>query len=428
MKRRTFLGSLAAASSISGIAAADEPKAPGVDNVKLLSPPVIQNPGEDAFTVAWAVSGMATGWVEWGTTPELGKQSIPAHHGLMSMSEYALSARIENLPTDTPIYYRTVTIPIHYKNAYAIERGTPLVGKTRKLKLPTAEASSCSLTMVNDTHDHADTLNALAKRIEAINPDAHLWNGDACNDFHNPQLMARICLTPGQHKDQPEHGGWASTRPLLFVPGNHDVRGRDARTMPEALTPWPLNDDDPHRLAPTPLAMGRYCFAKRIGPVAIIGLDTGEDKPDNRDVFGGMAAYEPYREAQRDWLLKVLQQNEIKNAPYLLAFCHIPLIGLEGENDGTGDTGYASYSGFGQQLWLKPLVDAGCQMLFSGHTHRHRIDKPSQAFPIYQVVGGGPKTKDARLIHIQADNKQLNVKVEDLNQTTVNAVTLKPRS
>lgn len=430
MKRRTFLSGLAATSSLTTTTALSKEKTnnkTSLSDCKVLSPPVVQNPTETSFSVSWMISGKATGWVEWGTSKDLGHKATPAHHGLMSLSEYVLSASITNIPAGSQVFYRVVTMPIHYNHAYSIEKGTPIVGEIRQLKLPKASADTCSLAMVNDTHDHEKTISSLATRINQLDPDALIWNGDACDTFETPQQTARICLTPGQSPSEPAHGGWASTRPLFFTLGNHDARGVSARTLPEVITPWPLDHDDPAGLAPTPYAAGRYCFAKRIGPVAVICLDTGEDKPDRRDVWGGMAAYEPYREAQRKWLLQALQQPEITSAPYLITFCHIPLRGLPGDNDGMGDTGYAGYSGFGQKLWLQPLLDAGCQMILSGHTHQHRIDKPSKEFPIYQVVGGGPKTNNTSLVFIRADKKNLQLSIENIDQKEVAQITLPPR-
>jgi hypothetical protein len=69
-------------------------------------------------------------------------------------------------------------------------------------------------------------------------------------------------------------------------------------------------------------------------PLAIICLDTGEDKPDAREVWGGMAAYEPYREGQKEWVQGALKEPKTASAPYLLAFCYIPLRGRPGDNDG----------------------------------------------------------------------------------------------
>ncbi|BDS05942.1 hypothetical protein NT6N_09820 [Oceaniferula spumae] len=432
MKRRKFISGIALAgatpaliSTPSAVAAPKEGIA--LKDIKAVSPPVVQNPTDTSFAVSWMVNGTATGWVEWGTTEQLGNISRPAHHGLAAMSDYALSARVEGIPAGSDVFYRVVTKAVHYQNAYAIEQGEPIAGEIRKLTLPKANQDSCHLAVVNDTHDHADTIAQLADNINAADPDALIWNGDVYNQISSNQDMARIALTPGQKKEDPASGGWASTRPLMFTPGNHDARGEAARTVPEAFIPWPMADGEPKGLNPSPYTSGRYCFTKRIGPVGVICLDTGEDKPDSREVWGGMAAYEPYREAQLEWLVKALQQEEIKSAPYLIAFCHIPLHGLPGHNDGMGPKGYAGFSGFGQKLWLAPLVKAGCQMVVSGHTHRHRIDNPSKDFPMHQLVGGGPRENNATLIQIKADAKSLEVTIEDLKKKKVNGLSLSPR-
>ncbi len=430
MKRRTFIGNVAAAAAIPSIGTlAQEAKKSQArfEDFKVLSPPVVQNPTETAFSVSWRVSARATGWVEWGTTPELGRVVKPAHHGLMGMSDVALSARVTDVPAEADVYYRVVTMPVHYNHAYSIEKGEPILGEIRRLKLPKAAASTCSLVMVNDTHDHKNTVAALASRVNEVDPDAVLWNGDACDTFDDPDQLARICLSPGQGEGDPASGGWASTRPLFFTFGNHDARGESARVLPEVLTPWPSDPTDPDGLTTTPANGGRYCFTKRIGPVAIICLDTGEDKPDARDVWGGMAAYEPYREAQKEWLIRALKEPAIAEAPYLLAFCHIPLRGLPGQNDGMGEEGYAGYSGFSQKLWMRTLIEAGCQMVLSGHTHRHRVDEPNDEFPLYQLVGGGPRETQARLVRIEADEAKLRVVAEDLDREIVSDLSLKPR-
>ena len=154
MKRRTFITSLAAASagatSIPTVQAANYKKNPSNQDFKVLSPPVVQNPTETSFSVSWMISGMATGWVEWGTTEKLGKIAKPAHHGLMGMSEYALSASITNIPKGSAVFYRVVTMPVHYKNAYSIEKSTPILGEIRQLKLPSASADT--LTNIASTH------------------------------------------------------------------------------------------------------------------------------------------------------------------------------------------------------------------------------------------------------------------------------------
>jgi acid phosphatase type 7 len=141
----------------------------------------------------------------------------------------------------------------------------------------------------------------------------------------------------------PSSGGWVSTRPLLYVPGNHDVRGEHARVRPSILAAGP-NPDLP------------YNMALRIGPLAIVTLDSGEDKPDRHPVFAGTAAYEPYRELQGAWLAAQLRRPDIADAPFRIAFSHIPLRGLPGENDGSILEGHARYTTCVPRLSPPPMT------------------------------------------------------------------------
>ncbi len=419
MDRRTFISSVAATSVVAKMAssnASEAQAAPDASVSPIAGPPVIQNPTPDSISIAWQVNTLATGHVEWGTTKELGNTAVPSHHGLAQFDEKVLSVQIKGLDGVTEIYYRIVVTPVTYKNAYQIVKHNPVMGEIRKAKLPSQNAKKISIAVVNDTHEHEKTIAKLADRIDEVDPDLLFWNGDISNNFRNKENVAKICLSPGADPKNPEAGGWASTRPLLFVAGNHDARGRHAQDLSKSLTPWPMQQGDPEGLSSIAWHGGRYCFALRHGPVALIGLDTGEDKPDARPVFAGLAAFEPYRRAQEQWLIKALAQPEIASAPHLVAFAHIPLRGLPGHNDGQTDSGYAYYSGQGQDLWLPHLIKAKCKVILSGHTHRMRSDAPTEKFPIRQIVGGGPKLHQARLIRIEADANNLTIKGEDLDQ------------
>lgn len=441
MKRRTFLAASAAsaatpfglgalsptgakAQGAAGEAAGDGPRAGGA---LLASPPVVQNATPGGFTVAWQVGAPATGWVEWGYDARLGRHAVPAHHGLVGMDERFLSVRVTGVDPGRPVFYRVGAAPIRYENAYKVHRGEAVVGPVRELRLPDPGAERAELAFVNDTHENAATLARLAQRIGAADPDLLVWNGDTCNDFYDDNRLGEIVLGPGADAQDAAAGGWASTRPLLFVPGNHDIRGPRARTLPQALTPWASEAGDPAGLTTAAWGGGRYCFALRHGPVAIIGLDTGEDKPDRRAVFAGLAAYEPYREAQRDWLAQVLERPEIAGAPHLVALCHIPLNGLPGQNDGQSDEDYARYSGQGNALWSPLLNDAGCALVISGHTHRFRIDNPQGERSFHQVVGGGPQPERATLLRLSATADKLTLVGEDLDGNEIGRVERDPR-
>ncbi|TWT82686.1 Calcineurin-like phosphoesterase [Planctomycetes bacterium CA13] len=372
----------------------------------IVSPPVVQNPRSNGFGVSIALSGLATAWVEYGFSPDnLAFTAIASHRGLMSADDRTMHIRVhhhEPLPTDRPIYYRVVAQPLTYGGAYALQRGKPQSESTYALRLPNPQAERIRLISINDTHENLDTIRALHGKIEKLNPDVLIFNGDICNNFDAADSPEQIMLNPAKEKNM----SWASTRPLLFSNGNHDVRGERARDAIKSFAGCPESPSLP------------YNQALRLGPLALITLDTGEDKPDKHPVFAGTAAYEPYRQEQANWLKQVTERQEIKTAPYKIVACHIPLRGLEGQNDGTTLEGYASYCGFGAKLWLDTLKETGFQAILSGHMHSDRLDQAADDMPILQFVGGGPRPEHATLTIIdaaQADGKQsLHIRIVDL--------------
>ena len=423
MDRRNFNRSGVALGAVSALCrearSADEPA-----RFAFASPPVVQTPLPDSVAISWETGGLADCMVEWGYDRNLGFKAKPSHHGLVELDDRFTAVRIDGIEKKR-IFYRIVARKLTYRNAYRITPGPPIRSNVFSVNLPDADAETFSMTVVNDTHDKAVVLDALIERVNAIKPDYHLWDGDLCDAFNSEEQLARICLCPGTRAKTLAAGGWAASRPLLLVPGNHDVRGRHAGAIVKAMPAWPMDRDEPQQLNRSCRLAGRYCFALRHGPVAVIGLDTGEDKPDRHPVFAGLADYEDYRRAQKAWLMAALKRPEIRSAPFLIAACHIPLRGLKGHNDGQTLKGYAYYSGQGQAEWLRLLADAGCRAVISGHTHRWRIQKPSDDWPVYQITGGGPTLAAATVIRVDAAQDALRISVENLQANTLGQVTFK---
>ena len=406
MDRRRFLAALPAAGLAPALSPAQEEVAATAPSGALLkSPPVVQHLGADGFTVSIYVGRLATAWVEWGVDPaRLDRRAVATRGGLIDAGDTSLTVPVvfpEPQPGGATVHYRVCVQPLAYATAYKLTRGETETTGIRALRIPDPSAASVRVAVVNDTHENKETLAKLPGRIDAAAPHLLVWNGDTCNDFDAKDDPAAILLTPGAAADNPSGGGWASTRPLWFVAGNHDVRGERAREVTGILAPGPRPGLP-------------WNFAFRDGPLALIGLDTGEDKPDAHPVFAGTAAYEPYRERQAAWLKEALARPEIAAAPFKVLFCHIPLRGEKGDNPGTSLEGYAGYCGQGAALWLPLLREAGVRVIVSGHTHDWRIDDPSDEQPFYQVVGGGPQPARATLTLIDVTADRLSVRIEDL--------------
>jgi hypothetical protein len=129
--------------------------------------------------------------------------------------------------------------------------------------------------------------------------------------------------------------------------------------------------------------------------MAIIGMDTGEDKPDAHPKWFGLANFEPYRKAQAKWLEQALARPEIASAKFKVLFCHIPLYAALGHPDYSHDgvkvdpQDYAYWSRECFELWNPIMEKAGVQLVVAGHKHRYRHDLPSSGRRWHQVVGGG---------------------------------------
>lgn len=397
--RRAFLGWATTTGLAAGWsrnpARAQETPAENLLFAKLDSPPVLQNPTPEGVDVVWAIQGQGTGWVEYGPTAELGQRADQPAFGLNPYGSRFLSARLKGLTPGKPVYYRTVVAPIHFENAYKITRGEPVASEIYEWTPSDFQAKQGSFAVINDTHEKPDTLKALTERLAQHPADVTIWNGDIFDDIRSEeQIVAQVL--------RPAGAAFAARQAVLFTSGNHDVRGVAARQLPQALLP-PADPTSPGR-----------CFALRTGPLALIGLDTGEDKPDRHPVFAGLANFEPYREAQRDWLAQTLEREEIATAPHLVVFCHIPLWGRPGENGGDTLEGHAYFSRQSQQLWHPLLEKAGAQLVICGHMHEFRYDVPTPEHRYAQIVGGGPTLENATFIRGEATVDRLVVRASNL--------------
>lgn len=403
ISRRRLLGGLSAAAmgvSVGGVASRAAPaRAAQADAVDFDSPPALQNPSPTGMTVAWAVRGRAAGWAEYGASPEaLTERASASTYGLAAMHDRYLAVRLTGLEPGRRVYYRAAIAPIDFRSAYDIRRGEALYSDVFSFTTPNVSAETAMFAAINDTHENVETLTQLTDSLAQQPADYLLWNGDIFNDvFTDEQVIAQAF--------RPAGAAYAAETPVLFVAGNHDVRGPAARGLSQAFTPWAAEEP-----------LGR-CFAVRHGPLAILGLDTGEDKPDARPVFAGLADFEPYRRAQRDWLIAALKRPEISAAPFVVACCHIPLNGLPGHNGGDTDEGYAYFSRQSQQLWGPVLEQAGVQLVICGHMHQFRYDAPEANRPWGQLVGGGPQPSRATLIRGRATADALTVTAHRLDGT-----------
>ncbi len=341
------------------------------------TPVVLQIPAETSIGAVWGVNGPAAGFVEYSTKEDLSdaKRVYACVPPLRSIQDNVLSVRIRGLEPNTKYYYRAATLPVDYPNAYNVKVGKPEFSAVHSFTT-LGDKAKASFAVINDTHANFPTFKVLDKKVKSLNPTVLIWNGDT-GEMTSEQYAVQTLLNPGGCAIAEDYG-------ILFVAGNHDNRGPWVRNIDKVLI-----KRNPEERDSKYWSLGRN-FAVRMGDVALIGLDTGEDKPDAHPVFQGLAEFEPYRELQTQWLKETLERPEIKSAPFIVAFCHIPIFDSDpNSNPGNIMEGFAYWLKPCSEMWSPLFKKYGVQAVITAHMHHFRYDEPTEDRPWAQFVGGG---------------------------------------
>ena len=404
MNRRDFLKStaaLAAAAALPKVAKANEAleaigaAAEDEDAGRLIvSAPMLQNYAETSMGIAFAVSDMANGYVRYSTRPDMSDAVTVKCGGfrVTDMNEHVMLVRLTGLKPATKYWYTIGADRIAYKGGYDMKI-TGNEEDPRIYSFTTAgKAARSHFCVINDTHARWETFGAATDKLAALAPACVIWNGDATNVEESIDSQVEIFLAPPiERKD------YAAEIPYLFSCGNHDSRGLANRHLERV---WMYRQ--PEERQSRDWDLGRN-FAVRMGDIAMIGLDTAEDKQDSNPIFAGLFNSAAYREAQTVWLKDALQQEEIASAPYLVAFCHIPLFDprpdqnpgdvVPDDKDPRYRTDFANWQRTCANMWSPLLSEARCQLVVCAHQHRYRFDVPDNGRSWAQIVGGGPSLK-----------------------------------
>ena len=322
-------------------------------------------------------------YVEGFSAAALQGAGVGGAFGPADVDAKVLRARLKDLAPGGQIFYRVHTRP---------EGGGPgIYGEVRQFTLPDARAAETRIAFWNDTHDNQEILKSLHALTGKESTDLLVWNGDASNNIDREDQIVPIYLTPGKGLDI------ARTLPMVFVRGNHDERGRMAVRLGHYS------------------AMRRSYCSFRIGPVAAIVLDTGEDKPDNHSTFQGRPAFEPLLRKEAEWLAEEVRKPGIVDAPYRVVICHMPLRWRDEGPQDYAQTGYDRFCVRGRGVWHETLVRWKAQVVISGHTHESLFMPGNAAFPYAQIIGGGPQSNSARLLRLNADGQGLKIRTLELS-------------
>jgi predicted phosphodiesterase len=342
--------------------------------------PVLQVPAPDSMGVAFAVTALSNGFAEVADNPQMENPVRFMAEGmpLAGIDDRVLLVRMTGLKPGTKYWYRAGAAKLEHPVGYWTKPSEIVWSAVHSFTTPGENAPS-HFGMMCDTHAQFQQMARIVKKYRELGVPLVVWNGDIPTSLTNKREdFVKHYLVP------PENDGYAADTAIVLNRGNHDFRGTAANRLGEVMMPRL-----PSERSMRDITLDRN-FAFRMGDVALIGLDTGEDKPDHHPANGGFSRFTPYRVAQTAWLKDQFKRPEIANAPYIVAFVHIPIVEIwPGANPGTILEDYAVWQKECAELWGPVLTENKVQLVLAGHVHRYSYQAPDATRSWAEIVGGG---------------------------------------
>ncbi len=356
--------------------------APAAENHEFVVEPYLQNLSSREVTIMWITARNCFSWVEYGDGNYTSKRAVAYNNGLIEANNRINKITLENLKPGTTHKYKIVSTEITGFKGSKVEFGETIAGPLLTFTTPAENEEEIKVVVFNDIHDRPQIIPQLLYRHgytgNEKDYDFVVFNGDCFDWVTSEQQMVDHLLKPCVDI-------FGSEVPFLLTQGNHECRGGFARHIP-AYYAYP---DD------------KFYFSFVRGPVHFLVLDSGEDKTDDSVEYGGLAAFDRYREKQARWLEKEIASEAFKKAPFRVLLIHISPY-HSGDWHGTTHC---------REVFGPILNKAGIDLQLSGHTHRymtHEADKDHN-YPI--MIGGGPLEGKRTLMKLHANQKELNLKM-----------------
>ena len=348
--------------------------------------PYLVATGETTATIAWFTDTPSHAKVRYGPGSDLSAVAEPQKDGLVPVGVRHV-VHIRDLLPGTTYGYEVVATRVVKLNAYWPDKGMDVRSGPHQFKTFDRENPSVSFTVITDTHEDTGRIQALNGAIDWQSTEFLVHAGDAFDWIDTEEQLLRAWL-------RPTLAGLGHDLPLIFVRGNHELRGPFARRLIDYV--------------PTP--EGRFYYARDAGPVHLIVLDTGEDKPDDTNVYAELNRTAPYRADELAWFREHVETvPRVSEAPFRVILMHQPEWGWLAEGSGA---------------WVKTANEAGVDLVIAGHRHRFSYTPP------------GPDVEHAyhllvldqdQIARVDATTSDLKVVVTDTDGSVVHTLVIPRR-
>jgi hypothetical protein len=334
----------------------------GEERLEITHGPYLVDPGETAMTVVWFTNKPCLSWVEysgdtnydtfptWGGYPKIAKSST---NGLIDANTERHAIRIQDLEKGTRYRYRIHSKEILQFHPYEVLYGNTVVGEVLEFETLDQDKESFSFGAVTDVHERGTELDGLLQKAQIEDLDIMFLTGDILNWIGDEERIFDGFLDVSV-----KH--FASEKPFVYVRGNHETRGPNARKL----------------MSYFPHSSGGFHYSFSHGDVFFIVLDSGEDKPDTHPVYAGLVDFDAHRAKQAAWLKEEIQNERFSQSLYKVVLVHIPLFSgssRHGASDLTEKIGPV-------------LNDAGIDLMIGGHHHRFSRIEPREGRNRFPVV------------------------------------------
>lgn len=300
----------------------------------IIHEPYLVDPSEEGITVVWITDTPGHSKVRYGRADSGAPDRVAEthEHGLVPVGTRH-AVRIEGLQPGVTYNYQVMTRRVVRLNPYWPDMGEWVESPVYSFTTFDRNSPSVRFSAITDTHEDIDRIYRFMDMINWEETDFLLQTGDSFDWIDNEQHLFYNWLTPISR-------GLAQRRPFIYARGNHELRGPFARELFDYL----------------PIHEGTFYFARDHGPLHLMVIDSGEDKPDTTSVYAGLNRLREYREQQFDWFRNHIDSNpRIGEAPFRIVTMHDPRWGwVDDRND----------------EWTALANRAGVDLVIAGHWHR----------------------------------------------------------
>ena len=293
---------------------------------------------ETTATIVWLTDTPSHAKVLYGTGSDLSETAEPQVDGLVPVGTRHV-VHLSGLTPGTTYSYEVVATRVVNLKAYWPDKGLDIRSGPHRFTTFDRMSPAVSFSVVTDTHEDTKRIQRLNQAIDWETTDFLVHTGDAFHWIDSEEHLFRSWL-------RPTGAGLAHSKPLIFARGNHELRGPFARQLLDYV--------------PTP--EGRFYYARDAGPVHLIVLDTGEDKPDDTNVYAELNRTAPYRREELDWFRQHVNTTaRVSTAPFRVIVMHQP------------EWGWLTN---GPDAWVGTADAAGVDLVIAGHRHRFSYTAP----------------------------------------------------